>query len=238
MSINNSLVGQFLIASPSLKDPNFEKTVTLVCEQNESGSLGLIINKPLHQDLEEVISQMNLNEIDNIYSYLARRIPNKFTIMHCCGIYPAPNKKLNLNFIPKMIKRYPSCSIGYSGHENPNDHAISSMAIALGAIALERHIAKENEENGIKINAYSVNSSEISSWLKSLKNTIDALGEPKTDSYICEEEYLSLKSLQRGVFTSKNIKKGEFSRINFRNYSILNNNIKRFFLDNFVYGKF
>ena len=64
MSINNSLVGQFLIASPSLKDPNFEKTVTLVCEQNELGSLGLIINKPLHQDLEEVISQMNLNEID------------------------------------------------------------------------------------------------------------------------------------------------------------------------------
>ena len=52
MGINNSLVGQFLIASPSLKDPNFEKTVTLVCEQNESGSLGLIINKPLHQDLE------------------------------------------------------------------------------------------------------------------------------------------------------------------------------------------
>ena len=64
MGINNSLVGQFLIASPSLKDPNFEKTVTLVCEQNESGSLGLIINKPLHQELEEVISQMNLNEID------------------------------------------------------------------------------------------------------------------------------------------------------------------------------
>ena len=64
MNLNNSLVGQFLVASPSLKDPNFEKTVTLVCEQNESGSLGLIINKPLHQDLEEVINQMNLNEID------------------------------------------------------------------------------------------------------------------------------------------------------------------------------
>lgn len=157
----------------------------------------------------------NLNEIDNIYSYLARRIPNKFTIMHCCGIYPAPNKNLNLNFIPKMIKRYPSCSIGYSGHENPNDHSISSMAIALGAVALERHVGKENNDNGIKINAYSVNSSEISFWLKSLKNTIDALGKPKTDSYICDEEDISLKSLQRGVFTSKNIKKGE--RLSFDN---------------------
>jgi putative transcriptional regulator len=62
---NNSLVGQFLIASPSLKDPNFEKTVTLICEQSESGSLGLIINKPLHHDLDEVITEMNLNQLDS-----------------------------------------------------------------------------------------------------------------------------------------------------------------------------
>ena len=54
MKINKSLVGHFLIASPSLKDPNFEKTVTLVCEQNESGSLGLIINKPLDHDLDQI----------------------------------------------------------------------------------------------------------------------------------------------------------------------------------------
>ena len=64
MKINESLVGHFLIASPSLKDPNFEKTVTLVCEQNESGSLGLIINKPLHHELDDVINQMNLKEVN------------------------------------------------------------------------------------------------------------------------------------------------------------------------------
>ena len=64
MKIKESLVGHFLIASPSLKDPNFEKTVTLVCEQNESGSLGLIINKPLHHDLDEVINQMKLDEVN------------------------------------------------------------------------------------------------------------------------------------------------------------------------------
>ena len=64
MKINKSLVGHFLIASPSLKDPNFEKAVTLICEQNESGSLGLIINKPLDHDLDDVINEMNLNQID------------------------------------------------------------------------------------------------------------------------------------------------------------------------------
>ena len=65
MSDNNSLVGHFLIASPSLKDPNFEKTVTLVCEHSESGSLGLIINKPLHHDLDEIITEMNLDQLDS-----------------------------------------------------------------------------------------------------------------------------------------------------------------------------
>ena len=65
MSDNNSLVGHFLIASPSLKDPNFEKTVTLVCEQSESGSLGLIINKPLHHNLDEIITEMNLDQLDS-----------------------------------------------------------------------------------------------------------------------------------------------------------------------------
>lgn len=58
-------MGQFLVASPSLKDPNFERTVTLICEQNESGSLGLIINKPLHNDLEEIIDQMKMGEINS-----------------------------------------------------------------------------------------------------------------------------------------------------------------------------
>ena len=90
----------------------------------------------------------NLNEIDNIYSYLSRRMPNKFTIMHCCGIYPAPLKNLNLRFIPKMIKRYPLSSIGYSGHEDPKNH-ISSLALALGA-PLERHIGKKMKKATLK----------------------------------------------------------------------------------------
>lgn len=41
-----SLKGHFLIAMPDLGDPNFSKTVTLICEHNSNGALGLIINKP------------------------------------------------------------------------------------------------------------------------------------------------------------------------------------------------
>ena len=53
----------------------------------------------------------NLREIDDIYSYLAHIIPGKFTIMHCCGIYPAPIDNLNLQSITKFKKRYPLASV-------------------------------------------------------------------------------------------------------------------------------
>ncbi|MDQ3731076.1 MAG: YqgE/AlgH family protein, partial [Pseudomonadota bacterium] len=37
---------QLLIAMPSLADPNFFRTVTLICEHNEQGALGVVINRP------------------------------------------------------------------------------------------------------------------------------------------------------------------------------------------------
>ena len=68
----------------------------------------------------------NLQEVDKIYSYLAHKTPHKFTIMHCCGIYPAPVESLNLSSISHFVKRYPLAKIGYSGHEDPRDHSVSS----------------------------------------------------------------------------------------------------------------
>jgi putative transcriptional regulator len=40
-----SLRGQLLVASPSLLDPNFRRTVVLVVEHGEEGALGLVLNR-------------------------------------------------------------------------------------------------------------------------------------------------------------------------------------------------
>lgn len=150
----------------------------------------------------------NLKEIDEIYSYFAHLIPNNFTLMHCCGIYPAPNKSLNLNTLSNFKERYPLAKIGYSGHEDPNNHLVSSLAITLGAEAIERHIGKEDLDNGININKYSVDSSSIENWLKTLLVTKDCLGKTKDYSYKNKVELDSLLTLQRGVFLKKDITKG------------------------------
>jgi putative transcriptional regulator len=40
-----SLKGQFLMAMPGLTDPNFYLTVTCICEHNQEGAMGLIVNR-------------------------------------------------------------------------------------------------------------------------------------------------------------------------------------------------
>ncbi|HLX33590.1 MAG TPA: YqgE/AlgH family protein [Gaiellaceae bacterium] len=42
----DSLRGHLLVASPSLLDPNFRRTVVLVTEHNEEGAAGLVLNRP------------------------------------------------------------------------------------------------------------------------------------------------------------------------------------------------
>lgn len=41
-----SLRGQFLIAGATLPDPNFARTVVLICEHTDAGALGLVLNRP------------------------------------------------------------------------------------------------------------------------------------------------------------------------------------------------
>jgi putative transcriptional regulator len=43
-----TLKGHFLLAMPSLQDPNFHQTVTCMCEHNSEGAMGLVVNRVHH----------------------------------------------------------------------------------------------------------------------------------------------------------------------------------------------
>lgn len=55
------LQSQLLIAMPSLGDPYFEHSVTLICQHNEEGCFGLTINKPITVKMDEVFKQLDIN---------------------------------------------------------------------------------------------------------------------------------------------------------------------------------
>ena len=47
MEETKTLAGQLLISMPGMTDPNFQQTVTYICEHSEKGALGIVINKPI-----------------------------------------------------------------------------------------------------------------------------------------------------------------------------------------------
>ena len=51
---------QFIIAMPNLADPNFFHTVTYLCQHNEEGALGIVINRSAEMKLGEIFKQMNI----------------------------------------------------------------------------------------------------------------------------------------------------------------------------------
>jgi putative transcriptional regulator len=56
-----SLANHFLIAMPSLRDPNFARTVTLICEHSGDGAMGIVINRGTDLRLTDVLEQMNID---------------------------------------------------------------------------------------------------------------------------------------------------------------------------------
>lgn len=47
--------GTLLISEPMMADPNFRRTIVLLCEHNEEGSFGLVLNETLPYNLSEVL---------------------------------------------------------------------------------------------------------------------------------------------------------------------------------------
>lgn len=45
--MSSSLAPVFLVSMPQMMDPNFHRTVILLCRHNEEGAFGLVINRPL-----------------------------------------------------------------------------------------------------------------------------------------------------------------------------------------------
>jgi putative transcriptional regulator len=50
--------GKLLLSEPYLPDPNFERTVILLTEHNEEGSVGFVLNKPSESKVSEVMQEL------------------------------------------------------------------------------------------------------------------------------------------------------------------------------------
>lgn len=145
---------------------------------------------------------LDISGVDDVVSFFKHRAVD-FALMHCVGIYPTPNKLLNLNNISNFKERYPEIAIGWSTHEDPDETFCISIAKALGATIFERHVGKEDLEKDYKLNAYSSNQKQLSSWIKAYRTTCEMIGEKDRQSPI-KDEIDSLEDLRRGVYVGQN----------------------------------
>jgi N-acetylneuraminate synthase len=85
-----------------------------------------------------LIISTGMSTMDEINTAVATIGSDNLLIAHSTSTYPCPPHELNLRMISTLRETFPSCPIGYSGHEV--GLATTWAAVAMGATFVERHI--------------------------------------------------------------------------------------------------
>jgi sialic acid synthase SpsE/mannose-6-phosphate isomerase-like protein (cupin superfamily) len=166
-----------------------------------------LLNKIVETNLPIIASTAgySFDDIEKVVNFLQNRSKN-FAIMHCIGEYPTAEENFELNQIDRLRELYPDVSIGFSTHEPPVYKSSAQIAIAKGALILEKHVAIEEK---YKRNAYSAIPSEIDIWLQNIKQALNMCGCLDGRHVIREKEKSDLNQFRRGIYANRYIKQGE-----------------------------
>ncbi len=63
--MSENLTKQLLIAMPSMEDPHFSRTVTIICGHNQDGAMGIIINQPTTLFVDELLRNLDVTSSNN-----------------------------------------------------------------------------------------------------------------------------------------------------------------------------
>jgi sialic acid synthase SpsE/mannose-6-phosphate isomerase-like protein (cupin superfamily) len=148
---------------------------------------------------------VRVTDIDRVVSYFTNRAA-EFALMHCVAAYPTTDSDLQLNRISRLRERYSEIPVGYSTHENPNNMLAAPLALAMGAVILERHVG--SEADGATLNQYSSEVTILNEWILSLKSAIKMLGASDSWSVTNQSEDDALAGLRRYLFASRDLEKG------------------------------
>ena len=75
--------GSLLIANPVLPDPNFSRTVILLCDHDEQGSFGLVINRSTQLKAPDLFLNINILKSYNEKIYLGGPVSQSMVFFLC-----------------------------------------------------------------------------------------------------------------------------------------------------------
>jgi N,N'-diacetyllegionaminate synthase len=115
----------------------------------------------------------NWKELDTAVATLSRH-GGAVTVMQCASMYPCANERVGLNVLAEMQQRW-SLPIGYSDHTLDN-HACFA-AVALGAVALEKHLTFSRKMYGSDA-AHSAEPDQFAELVKGVRAISAMLANP------------------------------------------------------------
>jgi len=131
-----------------------------------------------------LILSTGMSTLDEIDAAVSTVGGDQLLIAHATSTYPCPVEELNLRMINTLAQAYPSCPIGYSGHET--GLAPTWAAVALGATFVERHITLDRAMWGSD-HAASVELSGLSRLVSQIRDVERAVGDGVKRVYPSEE---------------------------------------------------
>lgn len=135
-----TMLGLDWFASPwDVPSVGFLEDLNVVAHKVASASLTdteLLV--ALRETGKPIILSTGMSTIEQIDRALAALGTDRVVLMHATSTYPLEPEEANLRAIATLRDRYPGIPVGYSGHERGLQ--ISLAAVAIGAVAVERHI--------------------------------------------------------------------------------------------------
>jgi N-acetylneuraminate synthase len=126
-----------------------------------------------------------------------------YVLLHCQSTYPAALHNIHLRFMETLREIHPL--VGYSGHERGT--AVSTAAVALGAVVIERHITLDREMEGPD-HAASLEPDEFKALVTGIREVEAARGEKLAERALSQGELINRENLAKSLVAARDIEAG------------------------------
>nr|WP_249153589.1 N-acetylneuraminate synthase family protein [Bradyrhizobium diazoefficiens] len=126
-----------------------------------------------------------------------------YVLLHCQSTYPAALHNIHLRFMETLREIHPV--VGYSGHER--GIAVSTAAVALGAVVIERHITLDREMEGPD-HAASLEPEEFRSLVSGIREVEAARGEKLAERALSQGELINRENLAKSLVAARDLSAG------------------------------
>ncbi len=172
---------------------------------------GDLTNKPFLEHVSRFGKPMilgtgmaTLSEVKDAATWIKGTGNKKIIFLHCTTNYPCPAKEVNLKAMQTMIKELPDIFVGYSDHTE--GWLVSSVAVALGACVIEKHLTLDKNMKGPDHKASS-NPEELKNTIKAIRSVPIVMGSSLKKPV--ENEMKVSLIVRKSLVAIKDIKKGD-----------------------------